>query len=55
MVAIAAPASVVPLSALSEVSISTPAAHEVPADSLKVIILSLILGFLYITVCNFQC
>lgn len=54
MVVIAAPASVVVLNALSEVSISTPTAHEVPDDSLNVTVLSLILGFLYITACNFQ-
>lgn len=52
MVLIAAPASVVLLSALSELSISTPAAHEVAADSLKAKILTL--EFLYKAARNFQ-
>lgn len=52
MVLIAAPATVFLLSALSEFSISTPAAHEVATDSLKVKIL--MLEFLYKAVDNFQ-
>lgn len=47
---IAAPASVVLLSALSEFSISTPAAHEVTGDSLEVKIL--MLEFLDKATCN---